>query len=239
MASTVSSTWKPKQHVLSVQQLDNSGQHKIGGSHQLLPQKGDAPHYYRTSYWKDPASFLTATLPSFSCSKYHSAVMIERTQQQTFQCLVAALLLLFTSFSASVTGFAPTSPLSRGGGRSSAAATISPLYTTSLRAAPIPNPFRRLPWNVEREERRKARKLRLERSALHRELGIAEDATYEEIVAATDALIARAEGDIKRKIKIEVAKDKILQIRLNERLAGLTGMATTEAKAQSSFETSG
>jgi hypothetical protein len=118
-------------------------------------------------------------------------------------------------------------------------ASSTPLYTTSLQAAPIPNPFQKLPWNVEREEKRKALKLRLERSALHRELGIAEDATYEEIVAATDALIAQAGDDLKRKIKIEVTKDKILQIRLNERLAGLTDTTTTEAKAQSSFETSG
>jgi Protein CHAPERONE-LIKE PROTEIN OF POR1-like len=163
--------------------------------------------------------------------------MIERTQQQSVPKTVAAaalLLLVVTASTTAVWGFVPTSPLpSRG-----RSAHSTPLYTTSLQAAPIPNPFQKLPWNVEREERRKARKLRLERSALHRELGIAEDATYEEIVAATDALIARAEGDIKRKIQIEVAKDKILQIRLNERLAGLTDI-TTEAKAQSSFETSG
>jgi hypothetical protein len=147
----------------------------------------------------------------------------------------AMVLLLLGTLAFSVLGFVPTSPMSVPSRGKSAA---SPLFTTSLQAAPIPNPFRKLPWNVEREERRKAQKLRLERSALHRELGIAEDATYEEIVAATDALIARAEGDLKHKIKIEVAKDKILQIRLNERLAGLTRI-TTEAKAQSSFETSG
>ena len=80
--------------------------------------------------------------------------------------------------------------------------------------------------------------LKLERSKLHRELGIAEDATYEEVVEATDRLIARAGDDLKRKIKIEVAKDKILQIRLNERLAGLAA-ASTEARAQSSFEVDG
>ena len=155
--------------------------------------------------------------------------------QQRFQ-RVAALLLLVTAMLVETTiGFAPTSPLSTARGMAS---TTSPLFSTTLKAAPIPNPFQKLPWNVEREERRKARKLRLERSALHRELGIAEDATYEEIVAATDALIAQADGDIKRKIQIEVAKDKILQIRLNERLAGLTEI-TTEAKAQSGFEKSG
>lgn len=73
---------------------------------------------------------------------------------------------------------------------------------------------------------------------MHRELGIAEDATYEEIVAATGELIERAGSDMKRKIKVEIAKDKILQIRLNERLAGLTDV-TTEAKAQSSYEYDG
>lgn len=91
---------------------------------------------------------------------------------------------------------------------------------------------------MQKEKERQARKLKLERSQLHRELGIAEDATYEEIVEATDRLIARAGDDIKAKIKVEVAKDKILQIRLNERLAGLA-TATADAKAQSNFEYDG
>ncbi len=131
--------------------------------------------------------------------------------------------------------FAPihtTSPISR------KASTSNPLFGTSTTLEAVPNPFKQLPWNVEKEKQRQALKLRLERSRLHRELGIAQDATYEEIVAATDSLIARAGGDLKRKIKIEVAKDKILQIRLNERLAGLAA-ASTEARAQSSFETDG
>jgi len=108
---------------------------------------------------------------------------------------------------------------------------------TSLTAV-ASNPFKGLPWNVEKERSKKARMLKLERSKLHRELGIAEDASYEDVVEATDRLIARAGDDLKRKIKIEVAKDKILQIRLNERLAGLAA-ASTEARAQSSFEVDG
>jgi hypothetical protein len=160
-------------------------------------------------------------------------IMIERSYPPILHTVAA--VLLHGTLALSVWGFVPTSPIYL---PSRAITAASPLFTTSLQAAPIPNPFRKLPWNVEREERRQAQRLRLERSALHRELGIAEDATYEEIVAATDALIARAEGNMKRKIQIEVAKDKILQIRLNERLAGLTRI-TTEAKAQSSFETSG
>ena len=171
-----------------------------------------------------------------------------------FAVVVAAVFVACTS---SASAFVPPSSTSTNSvllaasSRSSASASqfrrtsfnapqksSSTLYTTSLQAAPVPNPFKKLPWNVEREQRRKARKLRLDRSALHRELGIAEDATYEEITAATDALIAAADGDLKRKIQIEVAKDKILQIRLNERLAGLSDVST-EVRAQSSYEVSG
>jgi len=102
----------------------------------------------------------------------------------------------------------------------------------------VPNPFKKLPWNVQKEREREARRMKQERAVLHRELGIAEDATYEEIVAATDHLLAKAGSDLKAKIKIEVAKDKILQIRLNERLAGLA-VASKDARAQSSFEVQG
>ena len=108
----------------------------------------------------------------------------------------------------------------------------------SLRAAAVSNPLSKLPWNVERERQRAARKLKVERNELHRQLGIAEDATYEDIVSATDALIAKAGADLKAKVKIEIAKDKILQIRLNERLAGLT-TGTKDARAQSRFEQQG
>jgi hypothetical protein len=118
----------------------------------------------------------------------------------------------------------------------------SPLQATKLLSSvpTIPNPFQQLPWNVEKTQRRTARKLKLERSKLHRELGIAEDATYEQILEATQILTARAEGDKKREIQIEVIKDKILQIRLNERLAGLmSDIVTKDAKAQSGFESTG
>jgi hypothetical protein len=118
----------------------------------------------------------------------------------------------------------------------------SPLQATKLLTSipTIPNPFQQLPWNVEKTQKRTARKLKLERSKLHRELGIAEDATYEQIIEATQILTARAEGDKKREIQIEVIKDKILQIRLNERLAGLmSDIVTKDAKAQSGFESTG
>lgn len=143
---------------------------------------------------------------------------------------IAVILL-----AAVASAFAPAhsnSPISR------SVAASCPLFSTSTTLDAVPNPFKQLPWNVEKERKRQSRKLKFERSRLHRELGIAEDASYEEIVAATDSLIARAGSDLKRKIQIEVAKDKILQIRLNERLAGLAA-ASTEARAQSSFEVDG
>jgi hypothetical protein len=107
-----------------------------------------------------------------------------------------------------------------------------------MSAAAMPNPMSKLPWNVRRDQVREARKLRHESAKLHRQLGIAEDATYEQIVLATDELIRRSSGDIKKKIKIEMAKDKILQLRLNERLAGLTKV-TAEARQQSKYEVEG
>ncbi len=143
---------------------------------------------------------------------------------------IAALLLVVAT---AVSAFAPQPAQQK--------SLHTPLRATKLAAVPnVPNPFQQLPWNVERAQKSKERKLKLERSRLHRELGIAEDATYEEINEATEKMIALSEGDLKRKIQIEVVKDKILQIRLNERLAGLTSeIVTKDAKAQSGFEADG
>lgn len=105
-------------------------------------------------------------------------------------------------------------------------------------AAAVANPFKKLPWNVRKEQEREARRLKIERTKLHRQLGIAEDATYEEIVAATDRLMAEAGDNMKEKVLIEVAKDKILQYRLSERLAGYI-KANSEARAQSDYEIEG
>ena len=101
----------------------------------------------------------------------------------------------------------------------------------------IPNPLNSLPWNVEKARKKQARNLKIESANLHRQLGIADDATFEEITEVTNELIqkAEAEGDVKKKIKVEVAKDRIMQIKLNERLAGLT-VLTEDAKAQSRLE---
>lgn len=100
------------------------------------------------------------------------------------------------------------------------------LALNSAIAAQLPDPYKNLPWNTEREEARKQRRLTTENAALFRELGLPEDATYEDVTAKTRHLIdltkelPKTEG-IKRKIKIEIARDKIYQIRLNERITGV------------------
>jgi hypothetical protein len=99
--------------------------------------------------------------------------------------------------------------------------------------------LKQLPWVKQKEREREARRLKLERAQLYRQLGIAEDAQYEEIVAATDALIRAAGDNLKEKVKIEIAKDRILQIRLNERLTGLASSTSKEARAQSTYEVEG
>jgi len=101
----------------------------------------------------------------------------------------------------------------------------------------IPNPLNSLPWNVKKAQQRAQRNLKTESANLHRQLGIADDATFEEITEVTNHMIAKAnsEGDVKKKIKVEMAKDRIMQIKLNERLAGMMEV-TDDAKAQSRLE---
>ena len=108
----------------------------------------------------------------------------------------------------------------------------SRLSNSAIAAAAIPssvsvsNPYKNLPWNTEREEKRKQRRLTIENAQLFRELGLPEDATYEDVAETTSQLIAETEllpknEGLKKKIKIEIARDKIYQIRLNERITGV------------------
>lgn len=152
------------------------------------------------------------------------------TRTSKFVLLIVALL------SIDCCSFAPASTIT------ATQITYETRFVSYLRLAStsvgMVNPLKKLPWNVQKEREREARRLKTERNKLFRELGITEDATYEEIVVATDNLIAAAGKDVKQKIKIEIAKDKILQIRLNERVKGLTKL-TKEARAQSAYELRG
>jgi len=73
---------------------------------------------------------------------------------------------------------------------------------------------------------------------LHRDLGIPEDAPYEQVTAAADRAIVAAGGNVKKRLIVERSKDKILQLRLNERLAGLTSI-NMEARSQDTHEKDG
>lgn len=99
-------------------------------------------------------------------------------------------------------------------------------------ASAFANPLKKLPWNVQKEKEREARRLKQEGAKLYRELGVAEDATFEEIQEATQNLLLRHEGDLKKKVKIEMTKDKIMQLRLNQRLGGML-RESKEARADS------
>lgn len=102
---------------------------------------------------------------------------------------------------------------------------------------PLDPLLNKLPWNARRHQERTARRMRREVSQLHRDLGIPEDAPYEQVVAAADRSKLNSR-DPKAKMDIEKAKDKILQLRLNERLAGLSSV-NMEARSQSTHEKDG
>jgi len=88
----------------------------------------------------------------------------------------------------------------------------------------LSNPLKRLPWNVKKETEREERRLKQEGAMLYRALGVAEDASFEDIQEATATLVARydGDGDLKKRVNVEITKDKIMQLRLNQRLGGMT-----------------
>lgn len=147
------------------------------------------------------------------------------------------VLLSTTALVASIStsyAFAPPAPSTTN--RQSKSRSLA--LNSAIAAVPsIPNPYKNLPWNTEREERRKSRRLEVENAALFRELGLPEDATYEDVAAKTKHLISLTEElpkneGIKKKIKIEIARDKIYQIRLNERIAGVRTEQEDAARVQ-------
>lgn len=105
-------------------------------------------------------------------------------------------------------------------------------------SSPLDPLINQLPWNARRQKERAARRMRREVAQLHRDLGIPEDAPYEQVVAAADKAILQAGRDAKKRLAVEKSKDKILQLRLNERLAGLTSV-NMEARSQSTHERDG
>lgn len=84
--------------------------------------------------------------------------------------------------------------------------------------AQVLNPF---DWSVERMTRPN----KVEGADLYRMIGIAPDADYEEIKAKAASLAIKYANDPKRKIKIEVACDKIVELRLRQAAKGQLQMS--------------
>ncbi len=159
--------------------------------------------------------------------------------------LVTAAVILSTTLMDLVASFSSSPPALRQIRPASIPQFQIKSSVSSLQAAStltLPNPLKQLPWNVQKERERQVRRNKIERSKIFRQIGIAEDATYEEIVEATDRLISAAGSNLKQKIQIEIMKDQILQHRLNERLNGLLAQernTNKEARAMSNYEMEG
>ena len=66
---------------------------------------------------------------------------------------------------------------------------------------------------------------------MHRLLGVPPNAEYDEVQQAVKALKEKYAGDTKRLLKIDVAKDKIAELRLRQRVSGTFGV-TAEVAAR-------
>jgi hypothetical protein len=81
-----------------------------------------------------------------------------------------------------------------------------------------------LPWEKARAAGREAESLRNEAAALYRALGVPDTASFEEINAATKQLQAEYARDVKKKMQLGVVKDKIMEVRLRQRVTGNLGI---------------
>mmetsp|Transcript_10901 Transcript_10901/g.15483 ORF Transcript_10901/g.15483 Transcript_10901/m.15483 type:complete len:287 (+) Transcript_10901:39-899(+) len=66
---------------------------------------------------------------------------------------------------------------------------------------------------------------KLDGAALFRQLGVSEDASYEEIQEATLKLRTKYQGDKKQQIRIDKLKDDIMELRLRQRMSSMAGQS--------------
>lgn len=126
-------------------------------------------------------------------------------------------LILLTTLLSSTLSFAPPPRTT------TTTTSLSALSVPKLSVPKLSNPYKSLPWIVEREQHRTEREHEIANAAMFRELGLPFDAKYEDVKEKTDELIEhyKATNDIKSRIKVEVARDKIFMLKLNERMEGL------------------
>jgi len=68
-------------------------------------------------------------------------------------------------------------------------------------------------------------------------LGVPPNAEYDEVQAAVAALKEKYEGDTKKLLKIDVAKDKIAELRLRQRVSGTFGVTAEVAARDRAIQT--
>ena len=123
--------------------------------------------------------------------------------------------IVLSTLLTTATAFAPANlPTSRPHRTRHALSAITAL--PKLPKLKLSNPYNSLPWIQEREKDRRERHFEYETAAMFRELGLPFDATYEDVKEKTDQLIEIYKDDVKKRIRVEVARDKIYMIRLNE-----------------------
>lgn len=83
--------------------------------------------------------------------------------------------------------------------------------------SPLPIPFIPPPFLTQLAS---LSRLRMEGASLYRTLGVSEDASYEEITSAAHLLEEKYATDIKKKIKITITREKIMELRLKQRVSG-------------------
>jgi hypothetical protein len=141
-------------------------------------------------------------------------------------------LILLTTLLTTATAFAPSLSTTR----------PTTHHYSAISALPnikLPNPYKSLPWIQEREKIRTATQFEYETAAMFRELGLPVDAKYEDIKERTDELIELYANDIKKRIHVEVARDKIYMIRLKERMGGVRKSPIVEEGESSGDEDQG
>eukprot|EP00953_Heterococcus_sp_UTEX-ZZ885_P001201 1152-Heterococcus_DN1.PRE.1 len=131
-------------------------------------------------------------------------------------CAVIALLASATAFVAM-----PAARLTHSG---RALATSRVAHTAPLQMALsdwVPQPVKRIIGSVSNKKASSApaRGGSKEGVALFRQLGVSEDATFEEIQDAVDRLKVKYSTDRKQQIRLDKIKDEIMDLRLKQRMS--------------------
>ena len=134
------------------------------------------------------------------------------------------MLVIFTAAAmAACNGLAPARNLRASSSPRSASAVTPSMIALPKVNLPIPRAANPFDWSVDRPEGY----YKVPGQALYRQIGVAPEADFDEIKEAVKRLSeeALAEGEPKKKIKLEIAQDKIMELRLRQASAGKLQMS--------------